>query len=203
MKKANIHIIAITALVLVFFAILFLATGNGQVNQNYTFKDQIEINTLPDYNTHLKIGSINIENNGIFPAKIKLKKYVICQLSDTYGDKTYKINYRGGSQISGSKEFISYNYNTKYVEISSNDKIELEMSPQFDKYDIKRTIDTYELNEATLPFYIFEVKEQTDNRYIDYFTYCSGLKKEDAYKTVFVTINISDEELESDKNIYY
>jgi hypothetical protein len=201
MKNTNIHIIAITTLTLVFFAILFLTTGNGQVDIKYEFKDEIEINFLPTYDTELAIGTITVENTGIFPAKTKLKSYIVCQISDIFGDKSYQLNYRGSS-LTNSKDIFYYNYNRKYVEISSNEKITFTITPSINRYDITRYINEYDLNNVSLPFYIFEIKENNDGRLPYSNSYCTGKDKNDAYKVIMVTLNIDEKDLENEK-VYY
>lgn len=181
-KKPTSSLIIIAILTIIFFSLVILSYGNTNVDINYDFVDELIVDEYPNSNNRLTIGEINIQNNAILPKKIRLKKFVACQLSYVFGDNTYNLNYAGSSK-EYNKEFLFNGMSSEYIEISSKESVSLEIYPEI--YDYKNNIDRYDLTGKALPFYIFEIPE--DMKY--YYNYCRGKNIEDAFKTVHITFN--------------
>ena len=161
---------------------------------NYNFEEEITLNSLPNFENNLVIGNVLLKNDGFLPVKIQLKNYLLCQISEEYGDKTYPLNYKGKTKLDYANIFGGYG-RTNSVEISSDDSLELELiSSRFDYYNFGSNIIKYDLNGNTLPFYLFEM-EIYDNYY--YEDFCVGFKKEESIKMIYITLNLSENELEN------
>ena len=178
-----------------FLALLFLSSGNAQVQQKYEFKDSIILNYVPDYDDRVVIGEITLKNDGVLPAKVKLKRYVICQISDYFGDRTYILDYRG--KTTENYNDIFNGYFGECVEISAGEVLNVDIVPQFSYYNLKTDIQRYDLNNRTLPFYLFEVEDETDSIY----NYCNNANVDDALKIINVEIRINKDDL-SDEIVY-
>ncbi len=194
-QSKGYHLIIILVLGIVFFALLFMSTGQNNVIQTYDFKDEIVLNYIPAYNDfgdRTIVGTLKLENTGLLPSKVKLKRYVLCQISDTYGDRTYMIDYKGKVTNSYS-DMIFGSGNSLSAEVSSKEVAEFEMVPQLYYYSIRDDIVNYGLNNHTLPFYLFEVENAN---YYDYvYDYCSGAAIGDAVKVINVKVELSEEDL--------
>ncbi|MCA9497389.1 MAG: hypothetical protein KC589_10700 [Nanoarchaeota archaeon] len=201
-KGAGFHVILITLLVLVFFGILFVTSMNVDVEIIPDFKDEIKLTNLPDYNSNFIVGEIIVNNNGYFPSKVFLDEYVICQISDTFGTRTFQLNYKGKVNTEYADVFKSYSQSEKYIEISGGDTAKLDVSPNF-SYDLKSDIKKYNLNGQKLPFYLFKVdKDYNSRNYYSYsYNYCNSANKEDAIKVIYLDIQIP-QNLIDDVKIY-
>jgi hypothetical protein len=183
MVKAKSHIVIIIVLVAAFFVLLILSTSNSKITENYSFVDTIQINSFSDLD-YVKIGDVTIENNGLLSSRIDLKDYIVCHISDYSAERFYEVQYRGASTVRGKAELFSYNYYQKRLDVSSGEKIELDIS--ITPYSIsKYMIEQENLYNTTLPFYLFEINNENDR-----WNFCNIARKEDAFKTIYITINI-------------
>lgn len=131
---------------------------NVDVSITPNFKDEVELIGFPNYNSDLVVGEIIVTNNGYFPSKVFLDDYVICQISDIFGTRTYQLNYKGKINTEYADIFKSYSQSEKYIEISGGDTAKLDVTPNFN-YDMKNDIAKYNLNGQKLPFYLFKVEK--------------------------------------------
>lgn len=204
-KKAGYHVVIITILILIFFGILFITSMNVDVSITPNFKDEVELIGFPNYNSDLVVGEIIVTNNGYFPSKVFLDDYVICQISDIFGTRTYQLNYKGKINTEYADIFKSYSQSEKYIEISGGDTAKLDVTPNFN-YDMKNDIAKYNLNGQKLPFYLFKVEKGSSygnnyNYYSYSYNYCNSAKKEDAMKIIYLNLNIP-QKLIDDVKIY-
>jgi len=106
------------------------------------------------------------------------------------GSNSYLVDYIG-------KTTKSYNMfgssNTINLDISTGEKIELDMVITNSIYSIKRDIEEYNLYNKTIPFYLFEMSQE-DN----YWDFCKYAKKEDAQKIINVKFDFSQNEFKND-----
>ena len=188
MAKNSTPLIIVIILSVIFFALVLLSYGDTNVDINYDFKDSITLTDYPDYNDKISIGEIKIQNNGFMPKKIRLKNYVLCQISDYFGDQTYNLEYSGSQREYDINMIFDGRYRN-YIEISGNDEITLDIKPNIYSYSLKNSVDEYDLSNRTLPFYIFEISEE-DSRY--YYNYCDNQNIEDAFKVIYVTLDIEN-----------
>ena len=194
--KSVKHLVIIGVLAIIFFGILVISTATVNVDENYNFDSNIEISSLDNYNAEFKVGSINIQNNGFFPARVELKRFVVCQISDYFGDQTYQVNYQGRTTYTNRDEFFS-GTRKEVVDISAGDERILDIVPSVNSYTLKQMVKKYDLNGRTLPFYVFELEEES----MSYYRYCDDVSKSEAYQVINVTINIPEEEL-ADVKVY-
>lgn len=194
-KKNNmVHIALLAFLAVVFLVLIFFSSGGG-VSEEYTFTDeQITITKIPStYNSGFKIGEVQVENNWILPAKVKLKNLVVCYLLDTQGDRPYRVNYVGAD----TSYNIYYEGSYQALEISGGESKTLEIEVLSDYYPLRPTIVDLDLNGKINTFYLFEVDEGTD-----VYSVCSELEEEDALKQFEVLINVSESDLNESKFYY-
>lgn len=196
-KKSNKnHLIALAVLLIMFFALLIFSTTNANVSINYNFKEEIELTTLPEYNNRVNIGEVTINNNGFLPSKIKLKTYVLCFISEEKEDITYQLDIVG--RTTSSENIFPPNYYSRFVEVSGNENLTLEIIPQIYPYNIRTLINENNFNNKTVEMHIFEVEEAEET-----YNYCNGKNKIDAFKRVNVNININENELTNNENLKY
>lgn len=184
-ENKNIVLIIIAILVVIFFGLIFISTNQSSTNINYILNDNIEFNLS---NNQLNLGLVNIENKGFIPKRVKLKNYVLCQISDNYGTLSYNVEYLG-------KKVNSYDifngFSSKIIDLSSNEKVELDIIVRNDIYLFKdkfRNIPN--LNNITLSYYLFEISQ--DQYYWDF---CTNIRKEDAKKIINVNFNYSENDI--------
>jgi len=183
--KNSKHILTIVGLLLLFLVVIFFSTSKVGIQTDYTFND-IEVTESNDYNTEVLLGKVTVKNDGILPKRVELDRLVLCNYYNRDIPRSYYVNYRG-KNVDTYKDGYSgmYSYsNMKYVEISSNEEVELNMVPSFSKYDFYGKTPTSNYQGKTIPFYLFKMRAD-DNRY----DFCSGVNKEDAYKIINVKFN--------------
>lgn len=181
-------LIIIAILVIIFFALIFISTNESSTKINYILNDNIEFNSV---NNQVKLGLVNIENTGFIPKRVKLKNYVLCQISDNYGTQSYNVEYLG--EKSNSYDIFN-GFSSKIIDLSSNEKVELDIIVRSDIYLFKDNLNNIpNLNNITLPYYLFEINE--DQYYWDF---CTTARKEDAKKIINVKFNYSQNEIKKD-----
>lgn len=190
-EKRAFHIGALAVLLIIFLGLLFVSTTNANINVNYNFKDEVNVNTIPEFGNQINIGEIKIENQGILPAKVRLDRFVLCHISEENADLTYQLDYLGSGQNFRGEIFPSgYYYN--YAEVSANENLTLEIVPQIYSYNLRTLIVDRNLNNQTLQLHVFKIEDETDT-----YNYCSGKNKADAFKTIDFIINIEEDELDN------
>lgn len=171
--KNKLHITIFLVLVGLFLGIMFLSTTLQDVSVKYTYEDKV----TSILNNNVKLGTVSIQNNGVVPAKVKLKALIGCVYEDGNANEVY-ISYSGASN-----EFIN-GFNRQYIEVSTKENKDYSI---FAEYFPVRYVENMPagkenllLNNFTL--YLFE-NTLDNNRY----GFCLDLKKEDALRVIEVS----------------
>ena len=196
MANKNSILIIIIILTIIFFSLIFVSTSQKGITVNYTFKDEVTVNSIDNQLTST-IGSVEIQNQAFLTKRVKLENYVLCLFNENIVDKTFEVYY-SGDKTNRYQQDIFLNYNTRSIDISSNDKSQLDMKVNRYIYDVLEDIKQYNLNNQTIDFYLFKTEETSDN-YYNYYNYCNQVNKENAIKTIKVKFEINQEELENNR----
>ena len=155
MVKAKLHLTIISVLVLAFFALLILSTSNANISTQYEFIEELEVDDYSDLD-YVRIGEVRISNTGILSSRVDLEKLVVCQISDTFGDRNYPINYQGKQTVRGKVELFSYDYYQRRVDVSAGEELVLDITVS--PHSISRgDIGRFNAYNATVPFYVYEM----------------------------------------------
>lgn len=150
-RKINnkFHLVLIGFLLILFFSLLLYSTvDNSTINYELKSYDQ---NLVVE--ERLLIGKVDIKNNNVLPSKVFLKKYVVCDFSNSYPN-SYIVNYVG--EKIGQEYYNMFNeYQKPFIELSSKEEIKLNLvvnrfpiqkPASSDEELIQRNLYLYELN---------------------------------------------------------
>lgn len=201
--KKPLYIGALIVLFAVFFVILFFGGSQVGVDINYDInKDNVKVTTFKtnDYygDFNVKIGEVKVTNSGILPKKVELDKFVLCQISDYYGNSGYEVVYKGKVSEENLDKFASYSYEKiNYVEVSSGEEINLDLSPSVSQYKLESMVREYKAQSGNFTFYLFKVDKGELDSYSYYYNYdnlCSSKRQEDAMQSLTFEVSLDEEE---------
>ncbi len=192
MAKNTTHLVLILVLIVLFLGILFASTANRSLEINYHFNEKIIVDFIPEYysKNNIELGTLNIENNGLLPSKIKLKNYFICSFDPYFKNRHFELEYRG-KIIKGSNDFLYDDYNSKYVEVLAGEKINLAIIPRIYSHEFRYDLNADTFLNKTFDFYLYESEE----KYISW-EICNDLSIDMAEKKIEITFNIENKPFE-------
>lgn len=163
------HLYVLGLLIVIFLAVMFLSTSLQNVSVEYNYEKGVS----SIQGNNVKLGSVVVDNQGIVPAKVKLKALTGCTFNNDNSNEIY-ISYSGAN-----REFID-GYNRPYVEVSANEVKEFSI---FANYFPTKSISPGSLVIETFTLYLFETNPE-DLRY----EYCLGADKKDALTSIEVEV---------------
>lgn len=178
--KANtpiIHLFVLVILILIFFAIIGVATMTNNVDIQYTFEDEI-VYGVEGGKYNYKLGEVVITNNGYLSSRVELKKITGCFFdNEDYEDDVF-LTYSNGQKY-------YYNDIRAYkVDVNSGENMNVKLQLDYLPLGINRKGDINITKNATYyDLYLFEIPESM-NRY----SFCENINKEDAFKIVKVMV---------------
>ncbi|MFW6008529.1 MAG: hypothetical protein ACOCP8_04610 [archaeon] len=184
-RNSNYILIFILFLAVIFFILLFLSVSKSNIEVNYYFDDDVSF-VLNDHSNRIKIGDIEIQNNGVLPKRVVLNSYILCNFDklDEYHRKfsqPQRVDYTGDSKV--KTDIFNYKYND-VIDISSGDYKKISMT--FSWYLNPDYFDAQE----NFQLYLF-LNEETDK--LNYYDFCDNVDKEDAIKVINVELKKSQD----------
>lgn len=175
------YIVTIGVLIVVFFTLLVMSSGNKNVNVEYKFEDNVEITNLGGYD-NTKLGTVKISNGNFLPTRVKLKNLKVCNYEDlsySYGfDVYYTDSYRGNEVFNG--------YYNNAVDVSMKTDKEIAIYTGLSPIVYDKGFDNKVNFTKDYDLYIFDTQNQEYRG-----DFCVNTKPEDALKYIKLKINIT------------
>ena len=169
-NRSMFYIFVLVILVLVFIGLLFLSSPDN-TNVTYEFEDVTIVSDTLSFTS--QIGSVNVKNYNILPAKVELKNLVACVFDDGF-DGNLGVTYGA----------VRNYYDNKYF-IELNSKEEKSIPIVLENIIYYKETEPNNLNEVNFKLYLFENPHQGD--YFDK-SQCYELRRTDAIKIIDVNV---------------
>ena len=171
--RNKLHLWFLGILVIVFVAVLFMSTAFKNINETYSFEDNINVVST---SRGLDIGNVEVENNGFLPAKAFLKDVRACVFDDSFDQVDMYLSYKGADSQYFDGE-TSY-----YLEVFPGKSDRAVLSVEYLPVKAVKVGENYSaLNNFNL--YLFEVERSTQ-----IYGFCDGADKNDAFKVIEVNV---------------
>lgn len=170
-KHPKIHLYIAGILIIIQIATMFLSISNKNIETQYTFKETIKAKQESD----IIIGNVTIKNNGLISSRAQLKNLKLCSFAND-SNQEYEIYY-------SKADIFSYAYNERTTKIDISPKEKITANIYTNIYERTPYIEKPK-EEKEIILYLFETKPEDET----YYSYCINANKENAIKTINLTI---------------